>query len=295
MSTATPSSRFGELPTIELPSFLEFLKLKNFPLKTFPAVNEPERPTDDTLFIYGPGYRNSEASFDVDCLIIQMYLKFCGVDYKVYNINEPESSPSGKLPFLATVTGAIYNSEQVINWVKDTRNKAKELSEDNDKDQAKAFIALVENKLKAALLFSMWMEPLNATEISNKYYYGHVPTPINKVLAYKKQNEVVQTLLTDRDILVREEIYQDAAQTLEALSVKLGTQKYFFGASDPTYVDAIIFSYLHSILSMPKIVDGQYTDEEKRQAATLGKLVRKHENLVKYAKDLFDQWLRTQK
>lgn len=46
---------------------------------------------------------------------------------------------------------------------------------------------------------------------------------------------------------------------------------------------------------MPKIVDGQYTDEEKRQAATLGKLVRKHDNLVKYAKDLFDQWLRTQK
>jgi hypothetical protein len=26
------------------------------------------------LFIYGPGYRNSEASFDVDCLIIQVGL-----------------------------------------------------------------------------------------------------------------------------------------------------------------------------------------------------------------------------
>lgn len=77
MATATPSSRFGELPTIELPSFLEFLKLKNFPLKTFPAVNEPERPTDDTLFIYGPGYRNSEASFDVDCLIIQVGIGHC--------------------------------------------------------------------------------------------------------------------------------------------------------------------------------------------------------------------------
>jgi metaxin len=46
---------------------------------------------------------------------------------------------------------------------------------------------------------------------------------------------------------------------------------------------------------MPKIVDGQFTDEEKRQAATLSKLVRKHDNLVKYAKDIFDQWLRNPK
>lgn len=71
----TPSARFGELPSIELPACLDFLKLKNFPLKVFPAVNEPERPVDDTLFIYGPGYRNSQASFDVDCLIIQVKKK----------------------------------------------------------------------------------------------------------------------------------------------------------------------------------------------------------------------------
>jgi len=70
--TDTPSSRFGELPTLELPSFLEFLKLKNFPLKVYPSVYEPPRPTKDTLFIYGPGYRNNQASFDVDCLIIQV-------------------------------------------------------------------------------------------------------------------------------------------------------------------------------------------------------------------------------
>jgi metaxin len=57
-------------------------------------------------------------------------------------------------------------------------------------------------------------------------------------------------------------------------------------------VDAVIFSYLHCILSMPKIVDGQFTDEEKRQAATLSKLVRKHDNLVKYAKDIFDSYVR---
>jgi len=43
---------------------------------------------------------------------------------------------------------------------------------------------------------------------------------------------------------------------------------------------------------MPKIVDGDFPEEERKQAATLGKLVRKHENLVKYAKKIFENWLK---
>ncbi|KAI8641714.1 hypothetical protein BD408DRAFT_388539 [Parasitella parasitica] len=290
--TETPSSRFGELPTLQLPSFLEFLKLKNFPLKVFPAVYEPPRLTKDTLFIHGPGYRNSQASFDVDCLVIQMYLKFCGIDFDVNNINEPAASPSEKLPFLATVSGAVYNDQETINWVKETRHLEKQLTNDKDREQAKAFVALVETKLKAALLFSMWLEPLNANQTTYKFYYGHTPTPINMVVSYTKQKEIIQKLLSSRDILIREEIYQDATQTLKALSVKLGDQTYFFGASEPTYTDAVIFSCLHSILSMPKIVDGDFSDEERKQAATLGNLVRKHDNLVKYAKNIYENWLK---
>lgn len=68
-----------------------------------------------------------------------MYLKFCGIDFQVNSINEPAASPSGKigvvntrassdsnrnigrLPFLATVSGSIYNDQETINWVKETR------------------------------------------------------------------------------------------------------------------------------------------------------------------------------
>lgn len=57
-------------------------------------------------------------------------------------------------------------------------------------------------------------------------------------------------------------------------------------------MDAVIFSYLHCILSMPQIVDGEYTEEERKQAAVLGKLVRKHDNLVKYAKAIYEKWLK---
>ncbi|KAI8364458.1 hypothetical protein EDC96DRAFT_510783 [Choanephora cucurbitarum] len=292
MTEQTPSSRYGQLPTIELPSFLEFLKLKNFPLKTYPAVNEPYRPTKDTLYIYGPGYRNNQASFDLDCLIIQMYLKFCGIEFDLDCLNEPAASPSGKLPFLATVTGAIYDSAQILDWVKNTRHMEKELSSEKDREQAKAYLSLTQNKLRAALLFSMWLEPLNANRTAHTSYFGHTPKPVDWILSYQKQNETVQDLLADRDVLVREEIYQDASQALEALSTKLGENTYFFDASEPTYVDAVIFSHLHSILSMPHILDGDYSEEEKKQASTLSKLVRKHDNLVRYAKSIYEHYLK---
>lgn len=47
-----------------------------------------------------------------------MYLKFCGVDFDVCNSNEPDGAPSGKLPYLATVTGAVYDQYQIHDWLK---------------------------------------------------------------------------------------------------------------------------------------------------------------------------------
>ncbi|KAI8992659.1 hypothetical protein BDB01DRAFT_755837 [Pilobolus umbonatus] len=288
----TPSARFGELPTLDLPSFLQFLKLKNFPYITYPSVHEPQRAINDTLFIYGPGYDKSQTSFDVDCLKIQMYLKFCGIEFITEDINEPASSPSGKLPFLATVTGAVYDSQQILDWVKNTMHKEKEITPHQEREQSKAFMALCESKLRSALLFSMWLEPVNAKEITHKAYFRHNPNPLGLVLAHQKETDIVNQLLVDRDILVREEIYEDASQTLEALSIKLGDHDYFFNSSEPTMVDAVIFSHLHCILSMPMIISNQYTDEQKRQASTLHQLVRKYDNLVNYAKRIYEQYLK---
>ncbi|KAG1494734.1 hypothetical protein G6F46_011211 [Rhizopus delemar] len=287
--TSTPSSRFGELPTIELPSFLEFLKLKKFPLKVYPSVQEPKPLTKDTLYVYGPG-KKRKTWFDVDCLQIQAYLKFCGIEYDIYPINQPEASPSGKLPFLATVVGEVYDEHQIIHWVKETRKMEKELS--SDIEQSKAFITLVEKKLKPALLFSMWLEPLNANEITCKAYYDHLPAPVNHAVFYKKQNEVTKLLLTEKDILVREEIYQDAANALEALSVKLGNDTYFFGSSEPTWVDAVIFSHLHCALTTTITDQGKYTKKEIKQARTLSDLVHRHDNLFNYVKSVNEGWFK---
>ncbi|KAI9317946.1 hypothetical protein BX666DRAFT_1856490 [Dichotomocladium elegans] len=285
-----PPSNWPALPTIELPQALEFLKLKNFPLKIYPSVYDRPKLTQDTLYIYGPGWKDSVASFDAECLQIQVYLKFCGIEFDVYNGNEPHASPSDKLPFLVTVTGAVYDSDRIIQWVEERVTKV--LPTPADREQAKAFVALARSKLHAALLFSAWLEPLNYSQYTSKAYFQHVPVPINHVLAYEKQSEITKTLLTDRDILVREEIYNDAAAALEALAIKLGDDEYFFNSSEPTWIDAVIFSYLHCILSFPIQPGSTLGDEEKKQAGELRALVRKHENLVRYAKHIYDTWVK---
>jgi metaxin len=74
------------------------------------------------------------------------------------------------------------------------------------------------------------LEPLNASKLTSAKYFGDVARPIDKLLSYRKKEEVVQSLLIDRDVLIREEIYQAAAETLSALSVKLGSNEHFFGS-----------------------------------------------------------------
>ncbi|KAI8340744.1 hypothetical protein BC941DRAFT_418078 [Chlamydoabsidia padenii] len=278
------------LPVIELPPFLEWLKLKSFPLKTYPAVNQPERIQNDTLYIYGPGPRDTPtSSFDVECLQVQTYFKFCNIKVDICNSNEPDASPSNQLPYLATVVGKVLTGTDITQWVKDN-NKATSLGD--KQDEATAFISMIKSKLHSALLFSIWLEPLNYNQHTFKLYYNHIPTPINSIMGNRKKDQVVEQLLADRDILSREEIYTEAAQVLEALSVKLGDHTYFFDKSEPTWMDAVVFSYIHVIVHIPAIKKPDVTTEEKKQAATLRNLVLQHKNLIRYATNIKDQYLK---
>ncbi|KAG2173378.1 hypothetical protein INT44_008730 [Umbelopsis vinacea] len=279
------------LPTIELPAFLEPLKLKKFPLKTFPATYEPTRPTKPTLQVFGPGWEGKQASFDVDCLSMQVYLKFCGVDFDVVHSNEPYASPKVKLPYLVVPPDHCLYGEQIHHWLQ-KNEKSKKLGKEAEDIESKAYVTMIEKKLGAALLFTLWLEPLNASELTSAKYFGHVSNPIDKLLAYRKKEEVVQSLLIDRDVLIREEIYQSAAETLSALSVKLGANDYFFGSDYPTYLDAVAFAYFHVILAIPQITDSNADKEAKSHATELRNLVLNHSNLVKYTKKMYSTWLK---
>ena len=61
--------------------------------------------------------------------------------------------------------------------------------------------------------------------------------------------------------------------------------------SEPTLVDAVIFSYLHVVMSMPTR-KSTLGDEEKKQAGELRNMILKHNNLVEYAKTIYEEWIK---
>ncbi|CAG8804452.1 14108_t:CDS:2, partial [Gigaspora rosea] len=68
--------------------------LSNFPLKIHRPLYKNRELSGPTLYIWGPGWKTQETSFDQDCLKWQTYLKFSGIDFDVRNANEPLISPS---------------------------------------------------------------------------------------------------------------------------------------------------------------------------------------------------------
>jgi metaxin len=62
--------------------------------------------------------------------------------------------------------------------------------------------------------------------------------------------------------------------------------------SEPTWMDAVVFSYLHVILHIPAVTKPDVTTEEKKQAAALRNLVLQHKNLGRYAAHIRNQYLK---
>lgn len=94
-------------------------------------------------------------------------------------------------------------------------------------------------------------------------------------------------MLLTRTQIDRELIFEEAVTAIDALAVELGDKnEYFFGKDEPSGLDAIVFAYLHVILTMPKI---RHVDDAGR-SGELARIVRKHENLFRYSQNIWKKW-----
>ncbi|OZJ02236.1 hypothetical protein BZG36_04542 [Bifiguratus adelaidae] len=259
--------------------------LSTFPLKTNAPVHTPTPLEKPTLFIYGPGPRNSALSFDAECVVWQAWLTSCGVEYATEHINEPLSGPKGKLPFLVVPGGKTLNTDQMQHWL--SKNYTVHTLADPEKQaDSQAIISLVETKLRDALLFSIFCEATN-TQLMRQTYFDHQSFPLPHFLAHQAREGAFDEILLRNDTVVRSEIYRGAAQALDALSVTLGEDDYFFGSAQPTFVDATVFGYLHVLLSRPvgtSTTQPTLTEEQLAQGRQLRELTLERKTLVDFAK-----------
>ncbi|XP_029283522.1 metaxin-1a [Cottoperca gobio] len=117
-----------------------------------------------------------------------------------------------------------------------------------------AFISLLEERLKPALIYNFWVEPKNYVDVTRRWYAEHMPFPLNFFLPGRMQRgqmEKLRLLRGDESLEAGEELekelYRDAAECMNLLSQRLGSHKFFFGDS-PSSLDAYVFGHLAPVL-----------------------------------------------
>lgn len=194
-------------------------------------------------------------SVSTDCLVVLAYAQFAGAPLKLRKTSNPWRSPSGCLPALRTNQTETLSrpSDIIIHLRKQKFNADFDLSAKEGADSL-AFISLMEEKLRPALIYALWVEPKNYVDVTRRWYAEHMPFPLNFFLPGRMQRHQLDKLrlLRGADILeageeLEKELFRDATECMNLLSQRLGSHKFFFGDS-PSSLDAYVFGHLAPIL-----------------------------------------------
>ncbi|KNE58250.1 hypothetical protein AMAG_05058 [Allomyces macrogynus ATCC 38327] len=266
-----------------------------------------------TLYVHRPRWprqKNAWASSDPECLVWQAYLQFSGIPYALVLVDADNAamSPTGRLPFLVTERGRVValrdrllryiatkaHSDEVERAIAEAAQRGtrptdlRVLTPDDlpgpPRALAHLYLALIEADLWPALMFNWWLEPRNGLSAMRLLYAPQKsawPAVLDTLLVAGMRQHVQADLATRfaGEIPRAEQLYAKAADALAALAERLGDGPYFFGDA-PSFLDALCFAALHSILSADFPCD------------RLRGLVLAHDNLFTYSKNIWNAWFR---
>ncbi|KAK1894842.1 Metaxin-1, partial [Dissostichus eleginoides] len=169
-------------------------------------------------------------SVSSDCLTA--YAQFAGAPLKLRKISNPWRSPSGSLPALRTNQKETLSrpSDIIIHLRKQKFNADYDLSAREGADSL-AFISLLEERLKPALIYNSWVDSKNYVEVTRRWYAEHLPFPLNFLLPGRMQRQQLETLrlLRGEESLeggeeLEKELYREASDCMNLLSQRLGAK-----------------------------------------------------------------------
>ncbi|KAG7584362.1 Metaxin glutathione S-transferase domain [Arabidopsis suecica] len=221
-------------------------------------------------------------SFDLptacpNCLPAYIYLKLAQLPFELaFNSTFPDSD---ELPYFESGTYVAYNNEDggVIEKLK----KDGIVNLDSQLQSLPEYLslkALIVSWLEEALTYEIWVgtEGISTTKI----YYSDLPWVISKVLFYKQTYLAKNRLgITKENAEQREkQIYKRASEAYEALSTRLGEQKFLF-EDRPSSLDAFLLSHILFIIQALPVT------------SVLRCKLLEHSNLVRYAEKLKSEFL----
>ncbi|KAI9532465.1 hypothetical protein NQZ68_031989 [Dissostichus eleginoides] len=133
-------------------------------------------------------------SVSSDCLTVLAYAQFAGAPLKLRKISNPWRSPSGSLPALRTnQKETLSRPSDIIIHLRKQFNADYDLSAREGADSL-AFISLLEERLKPALIYNSWVDSKNYVEVTRRWYAEHLPFPLNFLLPGRMQRQQLETL-----------------------------------------------------------------------------------------------------
>ncbi|KAH0537312.1 hypothetical protein FGG08_005866 [Glutinoglossum americanum] len=145
-----------------------------------------------------------------------------------------------------------------------------------------AYLSLIENQIRCAWLYALYLEPYNSVYVARRLYVesSSSNTLVLKLLSYQLHNAAESELVKNSSSIDVESLYAEAEWAMEALSTVLASNKWFFGKPTPGFLDASVFAYTHLLL------DSNMGWREDR----LVKSVQKWENLVQHRERILEKY-----
>lgn len=189
-------------------------------------------------------------SVHTESLIVLAYSKFSGAQVTASPIDWTWKTLTATVPELTCGDSSVTDPPQILNFLRKQRfNADYELTARQGADTL-AYIALLEEKLRPALLHTFWVDAENYANVTRPWFASHSPFPLNFVVPSCQANIALSRILLtkgeaplNRINEIEGKLYSDAKECLNLLSYRLGTENYFFGNS-PTSLDAFVFGFL---------------------------------------------------
>ncbi|XP_075871231.1 metaxin-3 isoform X1 [Nelusetta ayraudi] len=180
----------------------------------------------------------------------QAYAKFTGAKLTVSPVDWTWKTLTATVPELLCGESAVQEPAQILNFLRKQRfNADYELTARQGADTM-AYIALLEEKLRPALLHTFWVDAENYANLTRPWFASRSPFPLNFVVPVRHASIALSRILLTkgeaplhRITEVEGKIYSDAKECLNLLSYRLGSANFFFG-NTPTSLDAFVFGFV---------------------------------------------------
>ncbi|KAK3539084.1 hypothetical protein QTP86_023527 [Hemibagrus guttatus] len=189
-------------------------------------------------------------SVHTESLIVLAYVKFAEAKLTVKLVDWTWRTITATVPQLHCEGTSVTEPTQILNFLRQNRfNADYELSAKQGADTM-AYIALLEEKLRPALLHTFWVDAENYSNLTRPWFASHSPFPLNFFVPSRQASVALSRILLTKAEAplhsvaeVEGKIYSEAKECLNLLSHRLGSSHFFFG-NTPTSLDAYVFGYL---------------------------------------------------